>query len=1410
MGAASWVVRHSKAVIAVWVIALILSAPLAMNLDKVLKYEETQFLPTNVESVKANDVLKEEFGVSALGGNRTILLITGINAGSPEAKQAYLHLKAEVVGKYVDNITSYYDVIDELNDTSYRIALNITKEVANLSKVLWNSAKAMNESFGEVLRMLNATAKGVKLVNESLVRVATAYIKARSNLSETYNELMKLKDALNSTDAAYVAMVKNLTQARAMLEELKQNLMILNKAAYGMKEAYARTFFDVTRTYYYLITETRAYETGELTPKDVYVVENATSRSRVGSVDPKLIYAVFNATYPLVKVLGPQAVSDQLLANLTAKIVGEATKGEGDTAQMLAKAYGAVFLYVIASADQAKGSNVAITYAYGALSQDEVYAMIDGLAEEALKALPSTMMQAAQSTPRGNGQELATLLSTAISLGPNPREDKLVNATATVALNMMKKERSPLASMPNAEALLKELLVYGVTKDIVRNLLIEALRQHAGNSMPQSLLEAVVDVVLKDDPQATGTLIKNATLLEDAVVTISVKLMTNNQNNVGGKTPHVSPAIIKRIYESGGSPTTLDSIAKELVRNVTVSEATKVINTSSLPPNVNVTDLIEAVVNAALRNPDAILNGSGLKGAVINVLLSTTGSNVSKYLPSGVSMEGVISEVYDAVASNSSVKPIAEDLFLKGVKEHVSNLVTNLTSKGVPKDLAERLKDASLRIAEAVARNYPCRETLLESIVKDELQSIVNDFMKNNKKARYVAKNLSVNELVSIAFAHRGDPETLTYADVKPVATEIYGEILKRAKTYVSMLKSSDNSTLAIIMYVKGESDEEKYENALKVRDLAREAFSKHFSNVKAYVTGEVVSKEELKHYGERDVSTVNKVSIIGALIVLFIVIGSVAATLMPFVSIGTAIIAASAIVYVIASGVMSITSWARVLMTTTALGLGIDYSTYYLYRFKEYLTEGMERREAAAEALRRAFDAVMASALTDIVAFASFMIAWDFPFLRVMGVVIPIAVVAVLAASLTLVPALAAEFGGSRKFWWPRIPKPRQGTEVDVSKVVSKVTKYAVIVVIIAALLGVPATQAFVGFSGSHDIKLYLPQGSQEASALTLMEEKFGASLTTPTYVVLELKEPFSNSTLPLIEELSEKLAGLDGVKAVYSPTMPFGEKLSNLTMSEVTMFNGTKYVSSDNRTVMFTITMKYLAESSEARNLVRKIRDIVNDFVSRHSDIISRAYVGGLAAMEVDLDDMINEDFWHKILPIAVVLMFLSLLPTLKGLPAAAATMTTIYLGTVWSIWLSTNLFHYVFNKPMLWFLPMVVLNILLGVGIDYNSFYLVRARDEYERRPPKEALAVAAASADNVVMGLAAILATTYASLILTTMWAMREMGFTLALGIVLVSASAVYFVSPALMALFGKYAWWPKNIGSRRSKEGKKEN
>ncbi len=1407
MGASEWVVRHSKTVILVWIILLALSIPLAASLDKVLKYEETAFLPTNVESVKADEILKEKFGDTVTGGNQVYLLVTNINVSSDEARSAYYELKDRVDGKQAINMTSYYDVLDALVNTSYTIALNATRMASNLTGMLYSAAENMNKTYGDTLKGVAGLVTATNATRNMIRATAEGYLKTIDILNETSAKLLMLRDVLNKTDYAYASIYSSLSTASQELRRLNETLATLNKAAYMIKGAYSKTFFDVTRTYYALATQTSAYTRGTLSPQDIGVVVAWTNTSALGPVAPQLVYAVFNATLPVVASAGPSAVTDELLANLTTMLISsQMSREESGEASFLLTAYSAAFREALRSLDANMGSSTAVIGCYKLMSQDKAYStIIAPLSDSALHALPA-MIEAmgGQVSIPGDGTVpaslLAVMLRTAISLGPTPSPSDLVNATVTIGLQQLQASGSPLASMPGAVDLLKTLLIRGPDKRIALEILTQALQQEAGAEIPPETAKIIVEVVAEHDVNASGVLVRDERELENAVIDASLRLM--KEAGAPGAQFSVSPDLLRRLYESNGDPRVISEIAKELVRKGALEMASNITlpENTMLPLGVSIDDFVSRAVDVALSDPEKLASREEeLENATITVLRSLMEKNNTMPLPSTISLDELLREAYEIAVEGGSPEPLAKKLFLRGVKEWIDKMTINMT--GAPETLVDSVKEAVTEIARSVVSNYPCKSELLLSLVENQALGILEKFIGSDERMKVLADNLDLKTLVSIAVKFKDNPESITRSDVEPIANEILDSMLKYARTYLDMMKSSDNTTIVIVFTPAGSTDHDKYLNALLVRAEAEKLFNKSFPEAKAYVTGDVVSGEELREYGKKDVATVNKVSIIGALIVLFIVVESITATIMPFMSVGTAILLASAIVYILASKVIDISSWARVLMTTTALGLGIDYSTYYLYRFREYLGEGMEHRKAAAEALRRAFDAVTASALAVIIAFASFMIAWDFPFLRVMGIVIPIAVASVFAASLTLVPAIAAEIGGKNWFWWPRKmrvtrAKPRE------SRVVSTVTKYAPLVVAVALLLGIPATHAFVSFTGSHDISLYLPQGSQTEKAFHLMKEKLGASLTSPTFVVIELKKPLDDSALPVIEEVCKHILGVKGVKVVYSPTRPFGEKLENLSMNEVEMFNGTAYVSSDGKTVMIKVTLEYPAESNEAARTVEEIRSIMKAAASEHSELIEKCYVGGMAAMNLDLDNMINESFWHKILPAAIVLMFVSLLPTLKGLPAAAATMLTIYLGATWSLWVSTTLFHRILGKPMLWFLPMVVLVILMGVGIDYNSFYLVRARDEYERRPPKQALAVAAASANKVVIGLSAILAATYASLVLTKMWAMKEMGLTLVLGIMLTSISAVYLVSPALMALFGEKAWWPWKHGAKK--------
>ncbi|WP_297497333.1 MMPL family transporter [Thermococcus sp.] len=788
-------------------------------------------------------------------------------------------------------------------------------------------------------------------------------------------------------------------------------------------------------------------------------------------------------------------------------------------------------------------------------------------------------------------------------------------------------------------------------------------------------------------------------------------------------------------------------------------------------------------MKTATKDPEGIIGGENLEGATVKVV-----SALASKMGGGANFN--VSEIVRELYGGTNPRKLAEGLFLQGVREKINNMTA-------PKEF----KALFLNITEAVVRNYPMNDEGIEKLVKKTVESFVTSYANRNPYGIKIAFNAS--KLADIAFRFKDKPEKITAGDVRPLADELFPAVKEKAKTYLSMLKSRDNTTMLIIFTPRGKPDPSddlyKYRagNATRVKEIALEEFGEYFPKVEGALGGTPIQMHEMTEYGKRDNATTTKASMIMALVVLFILMGmALLATFLPFTGVATSALTALGIAYLLAKGgILNIGSWAQMLTITTALGLGIDYSTYYVHRFKEYVAEGYEHERAVAEALKRAKDAVLASAFTDIIAFASFVLAWEFPIFQQMGIIAPIAVIVVLIASLTLIPAITALIGDKSWFWWPRQVKHIRAMDVhERSKIAEWVIKHAKVVLLIALLIAAPATYNFITFKGTHDLSLFLPKDSDTLKFMKLSEEKLGASLMSPNYVIIEFNGKITDKDLKLIDKITAHIASMKGVKAVYSPTRPYGEPVSNLTLSAIKALGGGRFISSKGDKVLIQVETVYRPTDKEAKELVKELRTYVRE-LAKGNPRIKAGLVGSGAALSMDLTNRINDIFWHRIIPVALVLMFLSLIPTLKGLPAVASTMTTIFLGVMTSIWISTWLFEKVFNQQVLWFLPLMVFVVLMGVGIDYNSFYLVKARDEFERRKPDESLIVAAGTMDKVIIGLSVVLASTYGALMLSSTWGTREMGFALAAGILLTATLAVYFMGPAFMSLFGKKAWWP---------------
>ena len=123
----------------------------------------------------------------------------------------------------------------------------------------------------------------------------------------------------------------------------------------------------------------------------------------------------------------------------------------------------------------------------------------------------------------------------------------------------------------------------------------------------------------------------------------------------------------------------------------------------------------------------------------------------------------------------------------------------------------------------------------------------------------------------------------------------------------------------------------------------------------------------------------------------------------------------------------LKISEITEVLLIVLLLGAGTDYGLFLVFRVREEIRRGLEPKDAVTHALVRVGESISASAGTVILALLTLLFA-TFGIYQDLGIPLAVGVAVMLAAGLTLLPALLAIFG--RAVFWPanlaRMPTKR------------------------------------------------------------------------------------------------------------------------------------------------------------------------------------------------------------------------------------------------------------------------------------------------------------------------------------------------------------------------------------------------
>jgi RND superfamily putative drug exporter len=498
-------------------------------------------------------------------------------------------------------------------------------------------------------------------------------------------------------------------------------------------------------------------------------------------------------------------------------------------------------------------------------------------------------------------------------------------------------------------------------------------------------------------------------------------------------------------------------------------------------------------------------------------------------------------------------------------------------------------------------------------------------------------------------------------------------------------------------------------------------------------------------------------------IVILLITYRSPVLWLLPVVSSGVALITAQAVIYLLAAHAgLTVNAQSAGILDVLVFGASTDYALLIVARYREELRRHDRRHPAMAEALRRAGPAIIASAATVVLALLTLSAA-ELNSTKSLGPVLAIGVAVGMIVMVTLLPALLVIF--PRGVFWPYrptygSPEPttrglwaRVGWSIAPRPRLTWITTAVILGILALGLTGLKAS----GLTYAQSFRGHPDSVVGEA----VLTQHFHTSAGTPVVVIGN-----ASAAAPL----RSAFAGTPGIASVTPPAV----------------HDGIAYLQG---------TLSSPPDSQAAYNTIDRARSAV------HAVPGADAKVGGITAINLDVARASAHDR-NLIIPLILVVVFLVLALLLRALVGPLVLIGTVVLSFAAALGVSAFFFNHVFGFGGAdTSFPLFVFVFLVALGIDYNIFLMTRVREEAIKRDARHGAIVGLAATGGVITSAGFVLAGTFAVLATIPSTFLTELGFAVALGILLDTIIVRSVLVTALNLDLGRWMWWPSRLARK---------
>jgi RND superfamily putative drug exporter len=341
------------------------------------------------------------------------------------------------------------------------------------------------------------------------------------------------------------------------------------------------------------------------------------------------------------------------------------------------------------------------------------------------------------------------------------------------------------------------------------------------------------------------------------------------------------------------------------------------------------------------------------------------------------------------------------------------------------------------------------------------------------------------------------------------------------------------------------------------------------------------------------------------------------------------------------------------------------------------------------------------------------------------------------------------------------------------------------------------------------------LPKSSESRYAFELLQRQFGAGEGSPIFVVIQAPRVDGLWQPQILEgvyqlhtylERDPRVAHVQSLASLIpNPSADWIRSLSKATIEtsydrkriaeRLTNINGT------NTTTAVLVFARAGETNREATGLMLDLRAHAKEWAP--GLVNTRVLVGGSPAQHYDFDKVVYDQFplllALSLLVTFVILMLVFHTPVLpiKAILLNIVSLVASYgiLVLVFQFGIGDRLLGFESIGAVLSYTPVLLFSILFGLSTDYEVFLLTRVR-EYVRQgfSNEDAVALGLERTAGIITAAGLIMIIVFGSFALTQVLVIKELGFGLAVAVLLDTTLVRIILVPATMKLMGSWNWW----------------